>query len=363
MKFIDLNKQYQSIKLDIDNAIKKTIENSSYIGGEDCKLFEKEFANFQDAKYCIGVANGTDALEIALEALDLKKETEVIVPVNSFISSSEAVTRCGYKVTFCDIDKETNNIDIASLKEKINQNTSALIMVHLYGNPAPINEIMELAVNNNIKVIEDCAQAHGAEYFGKRVGSFGDMGCFSFYPGKNLGAYGDGGAILTNNKSYEIRARMISNHGRIDKYNHEFEGRNSRLDGLQAAILRVKLKYLENWILKRNHVANRYIKELSTIKEISIPSVDKNCRHAFHLFVIKTLQRDALIDFLTQNNISTGIHYPIALSDLPAYSYLNQCGAFQASKISKEILSLPMGEHLEDEEVDFVIDKVRDFFN
>ncbi len=363
INFLDLNKQYRSIKDEIDNAIKVTIEKSSYIGGKDVKTFEEEFAQFQDCKFCIGVANGTDALEISLEALDLKKGTEVIVPANSFISTSEAVTRTGLKVAFCDIDQSTYNIDLEKLKNKITRNTSAIIAVHLYGNPADMLKIGEIAKKHNLKVIEDCAQAHGAEYNGRRVGSFGDMGCFSFYPGKNLGAYGDGGAITTNDKKYARRSRMIANHGRIDKYNHEFEGRNSRLDGLQAAILRVKLRHLDSWIEKRNRIADKYIGSLSNIKSMKLPIKNQYSRHAFHLFVVRTKHRDNLKKFLEDNDVSTGIHYPIALPDLPAYEYLKQTGLFLASDLSKQILSIPMGEHLEDNEVDYVIKKVSDFFN
>lgn len=363
IKFLDLYKQYRTIQPEIDAVIKRTIEESSYIGGKENQIFEESFAKFQNTNYCIGVANGTDALEISIEALGLKPNSEIIVPANSFISTSEAVTRLGHKVVFCDIDEETLNIDINNIEENINENTGAIIVVHLYGNPVDMNKILQLAEVYKIRVIEDCAQAHGAEYFQKRVGSFGDMGCFSFYPGKNLGAYGDGGAITTNDEKLAEKVRMIANHGRLEKYNHEFEGRNSRLDGLQAAILNVKLNYLNNWTDRRNEIARIYSDGLSIIENITTPFINNNSRHAFHLYVIRLDKRDELQNFLKDNNISTGIHYPIALPDLPAYEYLNQKNKFKASIISKQILSLPMGEHLADKDISYVISKIKLFFN
>ena len=230
VKFLDLKSQYDSIKDEIDEAIKNVISETAFIGGKYVEQFEKEFAEFCQAKYCQGVANGTDALEIVIEALDLPKGSEIIVPANSFIASSESVTRSGHKVVFCDCDESNYTISIPSLKSKITPNTKAIIAVHLYGHPCDMDEILAIAKEHNLKVIEDCAQSHGAEYKGKRVGAIGDAGTFSFYPGKNLGAYGDGGAIVTNDKELATKCKMIANHGRIEKYNHEFEGRNSRLD-------------------------------------------------------------------------------------------------------------------------------------
>jgi len=247
--FLDLKLQYLSIKDEIDLAVSNVINNTAFIKGENVSNFEINFAKYQNAKYCIGVGNGTDALEIAIESLQLPKNSEIIVPANSFIASSEAVTRSGHKVIFCDCNNNNYTISIKSLKSKITDNTRAIIAVHLYGHPCDMDGIYNVIGTKNIKVIEDCAQAHGAEYKGKKIGSIGDISAFSFYPGKNLGAYGDGGAILTNNKELSQKCIMIANHGRIDKYDHQFEGRNSRLDGLQAAILNVKLKYLDIWTI------------------------------------------------------------------------------------------------------------------
>lgn len=232
IEFLDLNKQYHSIKEEIDSAIMAVIHESAFISGKYVEIFEKEFATYQVADYCVGVANGTDAIEIAIEALNLPNGSEIIVPANSFIASSEAITRSGHRVVFCDCDENNYTISIRSLKEKLTQKTRAVLAVHLYGHPCDMDKILSIASQNNLKVIEDCAQAHGAEYKGKKVGTIGDIATFSFFPSKNLGAYGDGGAILTNNAHLAEKCRMIANHGRIEKYNHKFEGRNSRLDGL-----------------------------------------------------------------------------------------------------------------------------------
>ncbi len=347
IKFLDLNKQYLSMKSEVDTAIQDTLANSSYIGGKALDEFQIKFSEYQDAKYCIGVGNGTDALEIALESLDLPIPSEVIVPSLTFISSAEMVTRAGHKVVFCDINTETYTIDIEDLKKKINPNTKALVAVHLYGHPCEMDEILELARKHKLKVIEDCAQAHGATYKGQKVGSIGDISAFSFYPGKNLGAYGDGGAILTNDDDLAIKCKMIANHGRIGKYDHEFEGRNSRLDGFQAAILNVKLKYLDDWIKTRNDIAEVYLKELNQEQFITLPTIKDYVRHAFHLFVCRVDDRKSFMDYLEKNNIASGIHYPIALSKLEAYKYIGQQNeGFEAHVIDGLIVSIPIGDHL-----------------
>ena len=271
IKFLDLNKQYLSIKKDIDSAIESVISDSSFIGGKYVSQFEENFSSYHNSKYCIGVGNGTDALEIAIEALDLPKDSEIIVPGNSFIASAEAVIRSGYNIVFCDVDSDDYTISINDLKRKITHNTSAVIAVHIYGHPCNMDLLLNISRQNNIKIIEDCAQAHGAKYKEKKVGSIGDVGCFSFYPGKNLGAYGDGGAIVTNDESLATKCRMIANHGRIKKYDHEFAGRNSRLDGIQAAILNVKLNHLDAWTENRIEIANFYIERLKEVRDIVIP--------------------------------------------------------------------------------------------
>lgn len=348
VKFLDLKKQYESIQKEIDGAIADVIKESAFIGGKYVEKFEKEFADYQQAKYCIGVANGTDAIEIAIEALGLPSGSEVIVPANSFIASSEAVTRSGHKVVFCDCDTNNYTISIDSLKTKITDNTKAIVAVHLYGHPCDMDEILNIAKQYNLKVIEDCAQAHGAEYKGRRVGAIGDVGTFSFYPGKNLGAYGDGGAIVTNNEDIAKKCKMIANHGRIEKYNHEFEGRNSRLDGLQAAILSVKLKHLDAWTNRRIELASEYIKGLSGISGIVVPSVAQWAKCVFHLFVVRVEDRNAFQKYLAERSIQTGVHYPISLPCLAAYRYLGHSkGDFKADLLAEQIISLPIGEHLD----------------
>lgn len=351
------------IKEEIDDSIQGVIDKTAFIGGDEIKKLEDSFGSFQNAKHCIGVANGTDALEIAIEALDLPKGSEIIVPANSFISSTEAVTRLGHNVVFCDCNRNNYTIDIDNLKKVITSNTKAIIAVHLYGHPCDMDNILEIANEHGLKVIEDCAQAHAAEYRGKRIGALGDIGTFSFYPGKNLGAYGDAGAITTNNKELAVRCKMIANHGRIEKYNHLFEGRNSRLDNIQAAVLNVKLKYLEDWTRQRIKIADFYLEQLKDCKDIVLPKREKWARQVYHLFVIRLENRDELAKFLKEKDIDTGIHYPIALPKLPAYAYLKKAKEpFFANQSDAKLLSLPIGEHLTTDDISGVVDAIKQFY-
>jgi dTDP-4-amino-4,6-dideoxygalactose transaminase len=364
IKMTDLYQQYLSIQNDIDVAIKSVINETAFISGEFAQKFEKEFAEYLGIKNCVGTGNGTDALEIAIEALDLPKGSEIIVPANSFIASAEAVTRMGNRVVFCDCNETNYTIDIESLKKKITKHTSAVIAVHLFGHPCNMDEIRQLSDMYGFKVIEDCAQAHGAEYKGKKTGGFGDITAFSFYPGKNLGAYGDAGAIVTSNDMLAVKARKIANHGRIGKYDHEFEGRNSRLDGIQAAILSAKLKYLDIWNKKRIDLAGYYLDNLAGIENIILPVKAPQVKHVYHQFVIRTKKRDELRTYLAEHNIETGIHYPIALPKLKAYEYLHQFSEnFTANKNDAYLLSLPIGEHLEEKELVQIVSTIRTFFN
>ncbi len=360
IKFLDLKKQYLEIKPEIDEAIFKVISDTAFVGGKYVSKFEENFAKYLGIKNAIGVGNGTDALEVALWALDLPKVSEVIVPANTFIATSEAVSKNGLKVRFVDSNKYYQ-INTKSIEENINENTSAIIAVHLYGHPANMKKISEIAKKYNLKVIEDCAQAHGAKIDNQKVGTFSDIATFSFYPGKNLGAYGDGGMVVTNNDKLSEKMKKYINHGRSEKYFHEFEGRNTRLDGLQAAILNVKLKYLDIWLTKRNEVAKRYLNEIKNDK-IKLPKVVENIYHAWHLFVIQVENRDRFREYMTKNNIQTGVHYPIALPKLKAYEYLHQnCLNFKACKEDKYLVSIPMGEHLENKEVDKIIDVINKY--
>ena len=363
IKLNDLLKQYKSIKSEIDHAVESVILNSSFIGGKFVTEFENGFAQYHDVKYCVGVGNGTDALEIVLEALKLPQGSEVLVPANSFIATSEAVTRAGFKVKFCDCDPKYYCISSKDIVKKITKRTAAIIVVHLYGHPCPMDEILLIARKNNLKVIEDSAQAHGALYKKHKIGAIADAGTFSFYPGKNLGAYGDAGAIVTNNLELANKCRMIANHGRLEKYNHEFEGRNSRLDGLQAAILKVKLKHLDQWIKKRRKVADYYLNSIKPHRDLVLPSEAKWAKHVWHQFVIRTKRRDSLKEYLRAKGIESGIHYPIALPRLKAYEYCKQSDEKMiANRIDREVLSLPMGEHLTGGEMRKVVTAVNGFF-
>jgi dTDP-4-amino-4,6-dideoxygalactose transaminase len=363
IKFLDLQSQYKIIKEEIDEAIANVISTSAFIGGSEVSSFEDRFAAYQNSEYCIGVANGTDALEIAIESLELPPNSEIVVPANSFIASSEAVTRSGHKVLFCDCDEDNYTISIPSLERIITPNTRAVIAVHLYGHPCDMDALREVAIKNDLKIIEDCAQAHGAEYKGNRVGALGDIGTFSFYPGKNLGAYGDAGAIVTNSEKLALKCRMIANHGRIEKYNHRFEGRNSRLDNLQAAILNVKLRHLDQWTERRIKIANLYKKELSKTPQLKLPKLEEWAKQVYHLFVIRIKDRDIIQDFLRERGIQTGIHYPIALPKLQAYSYLNLSeDAFEANHMDAELLSLPIGDHISEDQAMKVVHALREYF-
>jgi dTDP-4-amino-4,6-dideoxygalactose transaminase len=364
--FVDLKKQYISIKDDIDNAIEKVLSETAFIGGSYVESFEKSFAKFCGVKHCIGVGNGTDAIFIALKAMGIKPNDEVITVANSFIATSEAITLAGAKVVFVDINPKTYTIDVTKIENKITKNTKVIIPVHLYGQPADMDPILDLAKKYNLKVLEDSAQGHASSYKGRRIGSIGDVTTFSFYPGKNLGAYGDAGAIVTNNEELAIEARKFANHGRIEKYNHEIEGINSRMDGLQAAILDVKLKHLEDWSEKRRKNASFYNEYLKGIDGLSTPYELDFVKAVYHLYVIRVKKevRKSLMDFLNLHGIATGIHYPIALPMLRAYSYLGHTeNDFPESvKVSEEIISLPMFAELEEKEIAYIAEKIKDFF-
>jgi dTDP-4-amino-4,6-dideoxygalactose transaminase len=357
---VDLQAQYRSIKNEIDQAMASVINDAGFVGGKYVKQFEEEFAAFCVAKHCIGVGNGTDALFIALRSLGVGKGDEVITAANSFIATSEAITMAGAKVVFVDCDSRTYNIDIKKISSAITPRTKAIIPVHLYGQPADLAALQTIAREHDLLLVEDAAQAHGAEFEGKRVGSFGDMACFSFYPGKNLGAYGDGGAIVTNNEELAMKCRMFGNHGRVKKYDHEFEGVNSRLDGLQAAILSVKLRHLEEWTKKRREIAQIY-SELLKNSEVMTPVEAVGVKHIYHLYVVRIPQRDAVQAVLKAKGIETGIHYPIPLPHLQAYRYLGHTSEDfpVTTKYSREILSLPMYPELSEDQIEYVCHLLR----
>ena len=362
--FLDLQKQYTAIKPEIDDAMRDVIADSAFVGGRYVEAFEAGFAQFCNTTHCVGVGNGTDALTIVLKAMGVGPGHEVIVPANSFIATSEAVTTAGAVPVFVDVDPRTYNIDISKIESKITGRTRAIVPVHLYGQPADMDPILEIAGRHGLLVIEDAAQAHGATYKGHRIGSMGDAACFSFYPGKNLGAYGDAGAIVTNDETLARKARMLANHGRIDKYNHEIEGVNSRLDGLQAAILGVKLKHLPEWTAARRRHARRY-DELLAKANVATPVELPNSEGVYHLYVIrvKASLRDELRAHLQDRQIATGIHYPIALPNLIAYRHRGHtANDFPVStRTAGEIVSLPMFAELTESELTYVCETVSSF--
>ncbi len=365
IQLVDLKAQYETIKNDIDSAIKEVISETAFIGGQYISKFEESFAKFCGVKHCVGVGNGTDALFIALSTLGIGAGDEVITVANSFIATSEAITRTGASVVFVDINPKTYNIDTNKIEKKITSRTKAIVPVHLYGQPADMDPILALAKKYNLKIVEDAAQAHGAAYKGQTIGSIGDMACFSFYPGKNLGAYGDGGAIVTSDDTLAKKARMFANHGRVDKYDHEMEGINSRLDGLQAAILAVKLRHLDAWSAARRknaYLYNEYLQGTEVVTPIEIGNV----KSVYHLYILRTKKelRRKLQDHLKSKGISTGIHYPIALPNLKAYSYLNHTRDDfpEATRASEEILTLPMYPELSGSQIRFIAQEVKEFF-
>lgn len=362
--FVDLQAQYNSIKPEIDAAISAVIKDTAFIGGPFVKQFEEAFARYCGVSHAVGVANGTDALFIAMRALGIGSGDEVITVANSFIATSEAITAAGARVVFVDINPVTFTMDVNQIEAKITPKTKAIIPVHLYGQPADMDVIRQIARKHGLFVIGDAAQAHGALYTGTPIAKLADITCFSFYPGKNLGAYGDGGAIVTDNEQWAVAARMLANHGRTKKYDHDMEGVNSRLDGLQAAILNVKLRYIEEWTEKRRTNAYTYNEALAGLGVVT-PRELANVRAVYHLYVVRVPggRREALAEFLKANGVQAGIHYPIALPYLNAYSYLNHTPTDfpESLKASGEILSLPMFPELSESQISFVADRIREF--
>ncbi|MFA7124252.1 MAG: DegT/DnrJ/EryC1/StrS aminotransferase family protein [Candidatus Delongbacteria bacterium] len=364
IKFIDLKAQYLSIKDEIDNAIQEVLLSSAFAGGPFVKKFEEDFAKIHGARFCAGVNNGTSALHIVLMALGIGEGDEVIIPANTFIATPASVSLQGAIPVFVDCRESDFNIDPELIEAAITDRTKAIMPVHLYGQPAEMDRIMSIAEKYGLLVIEDCAQAHMAEYKGTKVGNFGSAGCFSFYPGKNLGAYGEGGAVISSDEEFWKRIQAIKEHGSFRKYYHEYLGHNYRLEGIQGAILDVKLKYIEAWTEKRRMNAALYRKYLNGLSEIILPQDNENLKHVYHLFVIRTKKRDELAYFLNSNGIQTNIHYPIPCHLQHSYQFMGyKVGDLPVSeKLAKEILSLPMSEQLSEEDIIYITEKVREFF-
>lgn len=362
--FVDLKAQYRSIKGEIGSAINNVLEETAFIGGKYVRDFEATFAELYGVKHCISVANGTDAIYITLKMLGIGPGDEVITVANSWISTSETISQTGATPVFVDIDPMTYTIDPSKIKGAVSSKTKAIIPVHLYGQAAHMGEIKKICKEQNLYLIEDCAQAHFAEEDGKRTGTLGIAGTFSFYPGKNLGAYGDAGCVVTDDDELATKIRMYANHGALKKHEHQIEGINSRLDGLQAAILSVKSNHILKWTEQRIDNAKVYDKVLSNIPQITLPTVRKNTKHTYHLYVIRAEKRDELKQYLAEKGIQTAIHYPTALPNLPAYQYLNTTKADfpVASQYQSEILSLPMYPELTEEMIHYVADQIRGFY-
>lgn len=367
VKFLDLQAQYQSIKSEIDRAVLGVLESGAFVGGKFVERFEEEFALRLGVKYALGVANGTEAIELALRALELPKESEVILPVNTFFGSLEGVVNAGLKPVVVDCG-EDYCIDPSKIEEALTPNTSAILVVHLYGRMCDMPCILQIAKKHNLKVVEDCAQSFGAKMkingVEKMAGSIGDIGCFSFYPGKNLGAYGDGGAISTDSQSIYELCSSLANHGRGEhKYAHRYFGRNSRLDGIQSAILSVKLKYITQWNEIRKDNAELYASFLGDLSQIILPRMGERDENVWHLYVVRIKdKREEAMRYLQSLNIQVGIHYPSALIELEACNHLKTPFVCKnALRWSKDIFSLPMGEHLHRDQIEKVSQSLRDF--
>ncbi len=360
--FLDLKVQYQSIKHEIDPAMQSVCADAAFVLGKYVFDFEKEFARYCGAADCIAVDTGTTALHLALLALDIGVGDEVITAANTFIATCEAISYTGARPVLVDCDEKTYNLDPSMLEARITTRTKAIIPVHLYGQPADMDPILEIARKHNVPVIEDSAQGHGASYKGRPTGSMGVMGCFSFYPGKNLGAYGEGGAITTSDPNLAAKIRKLRDHGSNKKYYHDVVGYNYRMEGLQGAVLNIKLKHLDKWNDARRRNADLYRKHLAG-SDLILPVEGAGCKSVYHLFVVRHKRRDDLIAFLGQHAIGALIHYPIPVHLQNAYRHLALSeGEYPVTeRITKEILSLPMFPELNEDQIKFVAEKVKEF--
>ena len=361
--FVDLKAQYLALKSEIDPAIQAVLNETAFIGGKYVEGFEKAYAEKYGVRHCVSCANGTDAIYITLKALGIGPGDEVITVANSWISTSETITQTGAKVVFVDLD-EYFHIDPAKIEAKITPRTKAVVPVHIFGQPVDIEAVKAVCDRHKLHLVEDCAQSHFATFKGKKTGTFGIAGTFSFYPGKNLGAYGDAGAIVTDDDDLARKARLFANHGSLQKHVHEIEGINSRLDSIQAVVLKAKLAHIEDWNRARNTHALKYNAFLADLDEVQCPKLRPDTFHIFHLYVIRADRRDELAAYLKTRGVFTGIHYPVALPFMPAYEYLGHKPADfpVAREWMDRILSLPMYPELTDEQILHVADSVKEFY-
>lgn len=356
--FLDLHAAYHELRPEINEAIARTLESGIYIGGPEVEAFEAEFASYTHAEYCISVGNGLDALTLALRASGISKSDEVIAPAHTFIATWLSANSLGAKIVPIEPCPSTMNMDPTLLENAVTERTRAIIPVHLYGQPASVEAIIDIAQRYNLKVIEDAAQAHGARSSGTRIGAHSDAVTWSFYPGKNLGAFGDGGAITTNNRKLADQIRQLRNYGSKRKYEHETCGVNSRLDPIQAAILRVKLKYLDEWNQRRANIANRYQTELADLP-LTLPTVRADCDPVWHLFVVRHHERSAFVDKLQHQGIQTLIHYPTPCHRQKAFNCHDWPNLPVTEEMCETLVSLPIGPHMQEEDVDAVIKAVK----
>lgn len=361
--FFDLKRQYKEIGEEINSAIKAVEESSQFILGENVSSLEKEIASFSGAKYGVGVASGTDALHLSLRALGIGPGDEVLTPPFTFVATIEAICYTGAVPVFADIDPKTFNIDPSKLKKKITKKTKAVLPVHLFGQAAEMGEIVKIAKEHSLKIVEDSAQAIGAEYKGRKVNSFGDAGCLSFFPTKNLGCFGDGGMVVTSDEKIAERLKVLRGHGSKAAYHYDILGFNSRLDEIQAAILRVKLKYLGKWTEKRRENAALYSELLKDIAEAKTPE-EINGKHVFNQYTIRAKRRDDLFSHLKSKGIGAMIYYPLSLHSQKAYEYLGykQGDFVESEKAEKEVISLPIFPELTEEEIKEVVSAIRSFY-
>ncbi len=362
--FVDLKAQYRTIRDEVRAAIDGVVEEAAFIGGKALHEFQDAFGRYCGARHGIGVSSGTSALHLALDACGVRPGDEVVTVPNTFIATTEAITQAGATIRFVDADPESFCLDPARLEAAITSKTKVVMPVHLFGQTAEIDPIAAIARPRGIRIVEDAAQAHGAEYKGRRAGTLGDIAGFSFYPGKNLGAYGDGGFVTTDDDTMATRVRLLLDHGRTTKYEHIAEGYNYRLDALQAAILSVKLRHLDAWTESRRRVAKAYDERLAGIDGLRLPVEQANRRHVYHIYALRTDRRDALKSHLETRGIAAGVHYPIPLHLQPAYRHLAiPKGSFPvAERLAETFLSLPMYPEMGEPEIDAVCSAVRGFF-
>ena len=355
-----LDLMHNEIRDEIDNSIKKVLDNSYYIDGPYLEQFENEFAKYCGTKYCVGVGNGLEGLKLSLLALGVKEGDEVIIPSHTFIATALAVSDCKATPVFVEVDEKTFNIDPTKIEEKITNKTKVIIVVHLYGQCCDMDSIRNIASKYNLKILEDAAQAHGATYKGKKAGNLGDIAEFSFYPGKNLGCLGDGGCITTNDKELADKARELRNYGSNQKYVHNEKGFNSRLDELQASVLLTKLKYLDKWNEERTNIAKCYLEGINNPK-IKLPQQDINNKHVWHQFVVRVDNRDKFQNYLKDNGITTMVHYPTAIHKQKAYEEYSNLYLPIAETLAREVVSLPLYIGLTDDEIHYVIDTINNY--